>query len=53
MTAIIPDFAYKAIDSTFGFSVRKSYVKRAVGRGSKINPPCRQPLIKASEPKKT
>ena len=28
MTAIIPDLAYKAIDSTFGFSVRKSYVKR-------------------------
>ena len=36
MTAIIPDFAYKAIDSTFGFSVRKSYVKRVAGRGSKI-----------------
>jgi len=53
MIAIIPDFAYKAIDSTFGFSVRKSYVKRVAGRGSKINLPCRQLLAIGDAPKQT
>jgi len=53
MIAIIPDFAYKAIDSTFGFSVRKSYVKRVAGRGSKIKPTCCQPLAMGDAPKQT